>query len=396
MEIIQDFIPPGRRNRPGLKLDGPRWITVHDTANPGRGADALAHARYIKSDAAASRPASWHFTVDDRRIIQHLPLDEVAWHAGDGGSGQGNRQSIAIEICENADGDRTLAEAKAAQLVAYLCGRFGLGVEAVVQHNRWSGKNCPRVLRSRSGGWEGFLDAVRRHLGGDLTPILGPASAAVDQARAWALGQKATEDFVSLAPLYWELALQRGGVDPAVAYAQAAHETGFGRFGGLVRPEFHNPCGLKTKSASGNRPEDYQRFRDWREGVTAHLDHLALYAGAPGYPRADTPDPRHFPWLAGQVKTVESLGGVWAPSPDYGRRIVAEYLRPMQAAEPEPAQDQRFSDVPAGHWAAAAIRNAVDAGLLQGYPDGTFRPDQPVTRAELAVVLQRLKQEAPG
>lgn len=41
----------------------------------------------------------------------------------------------------------------------------------------------------------------------------------------------------------------------------------------------------------------------------------------------------------------------------------------------------------AGHWAEKAIRQALSLGLLQGYPDGTFRPDQAVTRAELAVAL---------
>src|SRR5690606_32028850 len=192
-------------------------------------------------------------------------------------------------------------------------------------------------------------------------------------------------------PLYWELAPQRGGVDPAVAYAQAAKETGFGRFGGAVRPDYHNPCGLKTRTASGDRPEDHQRFPDWRTGVTAHLDHLALYAGAPGYPRADTPDPRHFAWIKGEAATVEALGGAWAPSADYGRSIVRYYLHSLWSTEAPGAPASVFPDMPADHWAAAAIRKAVERGLLQGYPDGTFRPDQPVTRAELASVLERLQ-----
>lgn len=44
----------------------------------------------------------------------------------------------------------------------------------------------------------------------------------------------------------------------------------------------------------------------------------------------------------------------------------------------------------AGHWAEAAIEKVKAAGLMSGYPDGKFRPDQPVTRAELAAVLVRL------
>ncbi|GCL72729.1 N-acetylmuramoyl-L-alanine amidase [Paenibacillus naphthalenovorans] len=49
-----------------------------------------------------------------------------------------------------------------------------------------------------------------------------------------------------------------------------------------------------------------------------------------------------------------------------------------------------FRDVNAGHWAFADLDRAVKAGVLEGYPDGTLRPDQPVTRAEVAALFQRL------
>ncbi len=163
VQIIQDFIPKGRRNRPGYAMS-PKYITIHDTANTQAGADAKAHARYLKSNAAAAIPASWHFTVDDRVIVQHLPLNENGWHAGDGSTGTGNRESIGIEICENRDGVRTEAEKNAAWLVAKLLKDHGLSIDRVRQHYDWSGKNCPRVLRGRKGGWQGFLAAVEAHL----------------------------------------------------------------------------------------------------------------------------------------------------------------------------------------------------------------------------------------
>ena len=47
------------------------------------------------------------------------------------------------------------------------------------------------------------------------------------------------------------------------------------------------------------------------------------------------------------------------------------------------AQSQTtFTDVPSTHWAASAIAEAVQAGYVSGYPDGTFRPDQEVTREQ--------------
>ncbi len=52
-----------------------------------------------------------------------------------------------------------------------------------------------------------------------------------------------------------------------------------------------------------------------------------------------------------------------------------------------------FPDVPADHWAAGAIERAAEAGILSGYPDGTYKPGQAVTRAELAAVVIKLLQK---
>lgn len=174
------------------------------------------------------------------------------------------------------------------------------------------------------------------------TTILETPSATVMQAREWAKGHNAPQAFIDLAPLYWDLALKRGGVDPAVAYVQFGHETGYlyrdGRSSAGIDASYHNPCGLKTtEGGSDTSPSAHKRFKNWEEGITAHLDHLALYAGAIGYPKADTPDPRHFPYLKGSATTVESLGGKWAPSPTYGERLATELkkLQSIIAAEPK-------------------------------------------------------------
>ena len=49
-----------------------------------------------------------------------------------------------------------------------------------------------------------------------------------------------------------------------------------------------------------------------------------------------------------------------------------------------------FSDVPANEWFNTAVSTLANAKVLAGYPDGTFRPNAPITRAELATVLTRL------
>jgi hypothetical protein len=45
-----------------------------------------------------------------------------------------------------------------------------------------------------------------------------------------------------------------------------------------------------------------------------------------------------------------------------------------------------YQDVSANHWAHQAITTAKHYGLIKGYPDGMFRPDTPITRAEIATL----------
>ena len=55
-----------------------------------------------------------------------------------------------------------------------------------------------------------------------------------------------------------------------------------------------------------------------------------------------------------------------------------------------------FKDVDESHWAYEAIKELSDArylrvdGILVGYEDGTFKPDEPVTRAEMCEIIKRL------
>lgn len=330
--IIQDFIPVGRRNRPGYKLD-PEYITIHDTANTQLGADAKAHAAYLKGDAAANAPVSWHFTVGNG-IYQHLPLNENGWHAGDGTNGPGNRKSIGIEICEHRNGNRAKDEADAAWLTAKLLRDFKLPLSAVVQHHHWTGKNCPRVLRARVNGWAGFLTAVQEHLSPPVqTLIVGPPQATMRQAQAWARARGAHQRFIDIAPTYWAYA-EVFGIRPEVLYAQSAKETAFGHYGGAVTPDQNNWCGVKTANPTGDRREDHESFPTPTAGVMAHFNHMCAYVGLSP---VGEPHPRYHVVMAlawaGTVKTVEELGGKWAPAMDYGRSIVKDYLTPLLNTE---------------------------------------------------------------
>jgi N-acetylmuramoyl-L-alanine amidase len=134
----------------------PIYITIHETDNTNKGADASAHARLQAS--GNSRTASWHYSVDEAEIYQSVPDNEVAWHAGDG-RGTGNLKSIGIEICVNSDGNFAKAKENVAWLVRHLMSKHNIPIGNVVQHNKWSGKNCPRRLRA--SGWSSFINLIK-------------------------------------------------------------------------------------------------------------------------------------------------------------------------------------------------------------------------------------------
>ncbi|MGQ5710398.1 S8 family serine peptidase [Desulforudis sp. DRI-14] len=62
---------------------------------------------------------------------------------------------------------------------------------------------------------------------------------------------------------------------------------------------------------------------------------------------------------------------------------------------PVPPKGLKLRDVD-GHWAELEIRAMADKGFVAGYPDGAFRPDKPVTRAELAVLMARVAGLVPN
>ncbi len=148
MKITQDLIKPGSINRPQTK-NSCQYITVHDTANKSRGSDAAAHAKYIKS---LKEKTSWHYTVDDSEVYQHLPDNEKSYHTS---NLKANESSIAVELCVNADGDFEKTKQNAAELVNMLMEKHGIPKENIRAHRDWTGKDCPASLRGDA--WEAFI-----------------------------------------------------------------------------------------------------------------------------------------------------------------------------------------------------------------------------------------------
>ena len=179
-EIKTKLIPINTAARSGYILK-PKYITIHNTANTGVGADAENHAIYMQGSGKNST-ASYHYVVDDKEIYRLLPDNEVAWHAGDGENGTGNRQSLAIEICENVDGNLLNATNNAVELTAYLMKLYNIPLSNVVQHNHWSGKDCPnRIRKNEPYNWQTFLNKVSIAFNG----VAKPKTALYRVRRSW-------------------------------------------------------------------------------------------------------------------------------------------------------------------------------------------------------------------
>ena len=136
----------------------PKYITIHNTSNS---ASAQNEITYMKNNNNAT---SYHVCVDEKYVIQTIPFNRNAFHAGDGANGTGNRQSIGIEIARST-GDINLfkqAEQNCAEYVAQLLKNYGWGVDRVKRHKDWSGKNCPH--RTMELGWTRFLNMIQKEL----------------------------------------------------------------------------------------------------------------------------------------------------------------------------------------------------------------------------------------
>ena len=103
-------------------------------------------------------------------------------------------------------------------------------------------------------------------------------------------------------------------------------------------------------------------------------------------------------WYNNAVSTMTSAGivngypdGTFRPNAPITRaemvKIIALFAKLDKTAD-------RFPDT-AGHWAEAYIRLAAGNGWIEGYPDGSFRPDRSITRAETVTMIDRVLERVP-
>lgn len=153
-DIEVALLTPNINSRPQIALEQVRGIVIHYTANPGT--DAMANRNYFEGrknlEDEAKNKVSSHFIIGlDGKIVQCIPLDEIAYASNDR-----NKDTISIECCHpNKSGkfsDKTYVAL--VQLAAWLCGHYGLDEDAVIRHYDVTGKKCPKYYVKHEDAWK--------------------------------------------------------------------------------------------------------------------------------------------------------------------------------------------------------------------------------------------------
>ena len=100
----------------------------------------------------------------------------------------------------------------------------------------------------------------------------------------------------------------------------------------------------------------------------------------------------HFAFLVGYTD------GTFGPERNMTRAEVTTMFARLltEQSEADKTYSNTFSDVPKGYWAANYIGYMQQFGIITGYSDGSFRPDAPVTRAEFATIASRFEKLTQG
>ena len=173
MNIVKNLVSESKYSVKCPYSMTPEFIVVHNTAND---ASAANEVKYMISN---NNQVSFHFAVDDKEVVQGLPLDRNAWACGDGANGKGNRKGIQIEICYSKNGGIRFenAEKNAAKFIAQLLKERGWGVDKVKKHQDFSNKYCPH--RTLDKGWASFVNMVKDYLNELNKPVQPTQSSSV-------------------------------------------------------------------------------------------------------------------------------------------------------------------------------------------------------------------------
>lgn len=188
-----------------------------------------------------------------------------------------------------------------------------------------------------------------------------------------------------------------------IAFAQACLETGYFKFGGDVKAEQNNFCGL---GATGNG-ECGNSFETPTIGVTAHIQHLKAYANEediyqvlvdPRFSYVERGVSPYVEWL-GQNENPDKKG--WATDIGYGDKIlgvlneilnvaISEESTSSGESTSEETEQETKKEFEIPTWATNGVDWAVSNNVIYGDENGDLMLDNNLTKMELCVILERL------
>lgn len=156
---------PIKRNVYSRKGNSIKYLVIHDTGNPNKGAGALNHRNYVENN---KRGASAHYFVDDKVIVQYVGDSLSAGSVGDGKGKYGitNANSLSVEMCINSDADYAKTYKNTIELTKNLMRKFNIPIDRVVRHYDASRKNCPGHMSKNSwNAWWKFKEDIKTPIG---------------------------------------------------------------------------------------------------------------------------------------------------------------------------------------------------------------------------------------
>lgn len=330
--IQEMMLTPNRWSRPQTKLKDVKGVVIHWTANENSGADAVANRNFFENRKYGRTGfGSAHFFVDDQQIIQCLPEDERAYHVGATKyrttrfGSYPNNCTLGIEMCVNSDGQFSVVYKQTVLLAAKLIKKYNLDPD---------------------------LDLVRHY---DVTGKNCPAMFTSNHwgrinnsyAKKYGVGSNADRA--------WKV------------FKQAVKDALVAKSDRLI--------GLPTiRKGTSDRQATIV--------LQNSLNKLGFNAGVV--------DGVFGPGTEKAVKDFQSSKGLVADGivgPMTWNMLDRE-LNKAQQSKPVEEVKQVLKDI-VDHWAKGDIEKLVKLGIVNGRSDGTFAPNETITRAETAVLLSR-------
>jgi len=211
------------------------------------------------------------------------------------------------------------------------------------------------------------------------------------------------EDFIAaIAPAAREYNL-KGGVFASLVIAQAALETGWGRYvplDGITGKNSYNLFGIKGEGPAGSvtcrtweveddrRIEVEARFRAYNSFAESMEDHYSVLLLSRYVPVREAGTP--------EDAAVQFYSCGYATDPNYPDKLV-ELIHQYDLKQYDLAiVTGPFPDIPYRHWAVEYVEACKEAGIMMGCEDGEFKGERSATRYELAAAMARVLKYING